>query len=89
MLKSEFMDGLSTMESPEINEFSPDENNGLLQTCWVIKDAENPNNKFCTPSVRLTLNEYHRDRVHHFYSRESQYRHMYHMWLDEFKDKRE
>lgn len=81
MLKSEFLEKASKMKSPRIREFSPDENDSLLMTCWVIEDVNDIRNKFCTPSVKLLVREYWDGNLDGFYSREKLAREKYERWL--------
>jgi hypothetical protein len=84
MNKHDFIQKITSMRAPSIREFSPDDNNELLCTCWIVEDTENIHNKFCTPAVKLLYGDYLQGNLESFYVREKHYREMYHRWLESF-----
>lgn len=84
MLKSEFIKKIQQMSQPAIREFYPDDNWGLISTCWVIEDKVNLSHKFCTPSIKLSHLEWLRGKnLAQFYKREDVTRKKYYRWFQE------
>lgn len=86
MKYSDFANKCLSMANPAIKEKSGDTD--LLSTYWIVFDNENSSNKFCTPLVRLSIEEY-RSRDHSaYYAREQRFRNLYNRWLKRHLTKR-
>ena len=80
MIKKDFIEKISTMQSPEIEEFDCSLGD-LPETCWLVFDEKNPRNKFCTPVVKMSQKEYRSGKLELFDLREKLYREKYERWI--------